>query len=450
MVRKLGLVFLFMMLLMVRIKMVQAIDYGSHPDYIYYITGNSTYGEYDFYYGSAQQRETGDFNGLIIMKYHENDTMYRTIMIDEGYRESVSFVGFFEEGSFGVAMVKFEFNYVTMDYELQTTEVLKYDIFGNYVDRVVYNEAFKAFNNHGHMIILSKDTLFQPDIVINSQLETTQLSADIESSDVFNYQFQGTCTINGESSETINITNPGYYEIVINRSKYHFIFHLTQSSDVQGVIDAGFYNGKTTIEANGNLILDDNLYHSGTEIQEVGNHTLRIIGMNDYLEEYHFTIEPDISGIEAGGEYISGIYINIPNAIAYVNQMPYENNSLIAMPGRYELTIVGVNDYRSTLNFTIFPSVVNLENNRSYDVGYLLNFIGEGKLNGEIIQSGIGLTEGDYDFELWFENTVFDQYHFTIIGSVDEIEHETLKIPYIEIILGIFSLVGLFLVFRKK
>jgi len=448
--RKIGLLVFLVILLIAKIRMVQATDFGSHPDYIYYITGSGTYGEYDFYYGSAQHRDSGDFNGLVIMKHHESDTMYRTIMIDEGYRESVAFVGFFEEGSFGVAMVKFDFNYSVMAYELQSTEIMKYDIFGNYVDRVIFNETFKAFNNHGYLIILSKDAMYQSDIVLNSQLEEIQLNSERESTGDFSYQFQGTCTINGESNDDIYLVEPGNYEIVINRLKYHFILHIIIKSDVQGIINEGIYIGKTTINAKGELFLDDNTYLSGTEINEVGYHTLRIIGVGELIEDYYFTIEPHVSGIEDNGEYISGVYIDIPNAIAYLNMTPYENNTLIARPGKYVLTIMGVNEYRSTLNFTIFPSVVNLENNGNYQAEYRLNFIGEGRLNGEIIQSGSVLNEGVYDFELWFENTLFRQYHFTVIENTDEIVHETLKIPFLEIILGIFSLVGLFLVFRKK
>ena len=112
--------------------------------------------------------------------------------------------------------------------------------------------------------------------------------------------------------------------------------------------------------------------------------------------------------------------------------------------------IIGVNDYRKTLHFTIYPSVINLSQNGIYDGGYRLNFIGEGRLNGQIIEPGFELEPGTYHFELWFEESIYAQYEFEVQSQTEEFNHETIKIPFLEIALGIFSLVGLFLVFRKK
>lgn len=450
MVRKIGMIIIIMISILILSKDIYATDYGVHPDYTYYITGSSTFGEYDFYYGSAQNKATKDFNGLIVMKYHENDTLYRTIMIDEGYSESVSFVGFFEDGSFGVAIVKFSFNYSIMEFELYSTEILKYDVFGNYVDRIIYHQAFKAFNNHGYLMVLSNDDTYQTDIVINSQLEIIEINPTIEANGNFTYQFQGKCKINGEYQDKIELTTPGNYEIIIEKFRYSYVMNLTLKSDVEGVENNGVYIGKTAVHANGLLFLNEEPYVSGTDILEIGNHRIRIEGIGDYVEEYQFIIDPIISGVEANKEYSTGVYINVPNSTLYLNKEIYENNSLVARPGRYELTIIGVNEYRKTLNFTIYPSVINLTNNGVYDFGYRLNFIGDGRLNGQIVEPGLELKAGIYHFELWFDEGVYAQYDFEILSLIEENNHETIKIPFLEIVLGVFSLVGLFLVFRKK
>lgn len=439
-----------MLLLLLFSNHVFATDFGVHPDHTYYITGSSTFGVYDFYYGSAKDKTTGDFSGLIIMKYHENDNLYRTILIDEGYSENVAFISFFEDGSFGVVVTKFILNYTIMDFEFFTTEIYKYDVFGNFVDKIVFHQAFKAFNNHGYNIILSNDETYQTDIVINNQLEIININPTVESIGSFIYQFQGECTINGDSFEVIEISTPGYYEIIIQKFRYSYVINLTLKSTIEGVVNEGIYLGKTTIQANGSLYLNDEPYISGTEIFEVGNHTLRIEGVGDYVEEYHFVIEPMISGVEEDGEYRAGIYIDIPNTTLYLNKELYENNSLVAKPGRHELSIIGLNDYRKILHFTLLPSVLNLTNNGIYDEGYRLNFIGEGRLNGQIVDPGFELEPGKYHFELWFEESVYAQYDFEVQSQTEENNHETIKIPFLEIALGIFSLVGLFLVFRKK
>lgn len=450
MVRKLCMMIGISVILTLFCSDVLAIDFGVHPDHTYYIIGSYSSGDHDFYYGSAENRATGDFNGLVIMKHRDNDTMYRTIMIDEGYSENVVFVGFFEDGSFGVVVTKYIFNYTTLEFDLFSTEILKYDVYGNYVDRIIFNQKYSAYNNHGYFMILSKDTTYQNDIILNSQLEVVELDPLVEAVGNFTYQFQGKCQINGEISDKIDLSVPGYYDIVIEKFRYSYQFNLTLKSDIDGIENDGIYLGNTIVRSNGSLYLNNELYVSDTMITDVGYHTLRVEGVGEYVEEYHFVIEPVITGVIHQGEYTSSVYINVPNSILYLNNILYENNTLIARPGRYELTILGVNEYRRTVDFTIYPSVVNLVNNHVYDENYRLNFIGEGRLNGQIIETGLELEGGVYHFELWFEDLLFAQYDFEVLSKVDEDTHETIKIPFLEIALGIFSLVGLFLVFRKK
>lgn len=429
---------------------VNAVDYGYNPDYIYYITGDYTYGDYDFYYGAAKHRIKGDFSALVIMKYHQTDTLYRTLIIDEGYNENTTFVGFLSEGTFGVVIEKFRFDYEIMDYQFFSTEILKYDIYGNYVTRVTYPDKFRGFNNHNYKIILSLDNAYENDIIIDNDLTETSLTNEYITQQPFRYQFQGECNVNGVPVIDLYLDEVGYYEIEISRRKYNYSFNVTVRPSLLGIEDNGEYVGSIKINSNGVLRLNGEIIDNEAVISEAGNHTLLIEGVNDYFETYHFTIIPCIKGVINNGEYQKGVYIEVSSGQPFLNGISYENNSLIAKPGKYSLEINGINDYRYNLNFTVLPSVINLENNYSYELGYCLNFIGEGKLNGKVVESGIFLDPGDYVFELWFENEIFQTYSFSVNGIDDEKAHQPLKIPYLEIILGVISLVGIFLVFKKK
>jgi hypothetical protein len=181
-----------------------------------------------------------------------------------------------------------------------------------------------------------------------------------------------------------------------------------------------------------------------------GNHLLEIKGINGYIQEIYFTIDPIISGVIDGGEYTSGVYINANHCELKLNSKPYQSNTLIAIPGHYELQINGFNEYQKSINFTIYPSVVNLKNDDVFNEKYLLNFIGEGYLNGILIETGITLDEiGDYVFELWFDGALYQSYRFKIVNGTSN-EHKPIRLLSLEIGLGIVSLIGLFLVIRKK
>lgn len=450
MVKKWTFILFFCIFLSSKISQVNAIDIDTNPDYIYYITGNVTVGEYDLYYGTAQHRIEKEYSALIIMKYHSDDSLYRVVIIDEGYNENTVFIGCFEDGSFGVVIEKFQYDYSIMGYVLSSTEIHKYDLHGNYVNRISYKEKFKAFNNHGYKIILSLDSSYHNDKVIDCELKETEIVEEYVTTDSFFYQFQGECIINGQRVDEINIDEVGYHLITISKYKYHQTLSVLILPKTNGFEKNGVYQGSVSIFINAKLYLDEEEIESDITISEAGYHTLKIEGAGGYTDVYDFTVNPIVQGVEDNGEYLSGVYIDISSGQTYLNSTDYLNNSLIAKPGRYILDILGANEYKYTISFTIFPSVINLENEGVYDPGYCLNFIGEGKLNGILVESGTSLIAGDYQFELLFEGEVYQQYSFKVIDSSNAFVHTPLKIPYLEIVLGIISLIGLFLVFRKK
>ena len=426
-------------------------DFGDHPDYTYYINGYTTNGTFDYYYGMAEEKESGEVEGLLVIKNTDSDTLFRTVMFDEGYRENIRYLAFFKNETMGVVITKFGINPETITFELKYTEVLLYDLFGNYLDRIVFEEAMTTCASHGDLLILSKDMNYTADYVIDETLTLVILPSVIEATGTFQYPYEGEATINGESVESIDITEPGIYAIEITRWRYHYAFMVTLHPTIEGITHEGVYTGTVSIVSKGILRIDDEPYVNASLYDLVGYHTLTVEGINGYLCSFAFTLKPFITGIQEGGVYTGGLYIRIEGASLFLNDAPYTPSSLIARPGRYELSIRGSNDYQDTLHFVINPSITNLSNGDVVHSPYILNFIGEAVLNGEVIEPGTTLTEpGDYTLQLLFEEEVFQTLHFQIVSETPSSFWHNLKIPYLELGLGILSLIGLYIIIRKK
>jgi hypothetical protein len=433
------------------IESVLATDFGDHPDDLYYILGTQTQGDYDYYYGSAQNHVTKVSSGLLIIKNHDSDTLFRTVLVQEGYQESFSFMGFFENETLGIVSVKFKFDYGLMKYVLKYTEILQFDLYGNYLDRISFEEKFTAYNNHGHLMILSRDAAYAPDVVINSFLEMTQMPATIDALGIFEYQYIGEASVNGAEVDSIDLKEPGNYHIEITRGMYQFGFDVILDPLIAGIEEKGIYPKEASVVASGTLFLNDADYPSGTVITTCGHHVLRIEGINGYNLEIRFTITPEVSGVTEGGVYDAGVYIKAEGVLMKLNGEDYQSQSLIDRPGRYELTVSGVNGYVEQYHFTLLPRVVNLTDGDIFTGQYILNFIGTGMLDGRMVEPGTTLTEAkEYIFELWFEESLYGRYRFTLLSAEAVDPSVPIRIPYLEMALGVISLIGLFLVIRKK
>lgn len=433
------------------INSVLATDFGDHPDDLYYILGSQTQGDYDYYYGSAQNHVTKVSSGLLIIKNHDSDTLFRTVLMQEGYQESFSFMGFFENETLGIVSVKFKFDYGLMKYVLKYTEILQFDLYGNYLDRISFEEKFSAYNNHGHLMILSRDATYDADVAIDSALELVEIPTMIDAIETFKYQYIGDASVNGTTVDGVDLMDPGNYHIEIARGMYKFAFDVTLDPLIMGIVESGIYPKEVSVVSLGTLFLNDVNYLSGTVISTCGHHVLRIEGINGYTKEIRFTVTPEVSGITEGGLYDAGVHIDAEGVMMTLNGENYQNNSLIAEPGRYELVVSGVNGYVEQYHFTLLPSVVNLSDGDIFTGQYILNFIGSGMLDGRTVEPGTTLTEAkEYVFELWFEESLYMRYHFTLLSSEAVDTLVPVRIPYLEMALGVVSLIGLFLVIRKK
>ncbi len=142
---------------------------------------------------------------------------------------------------------------------------------------------------------------------------------------------------------------------------YTFTYTFTITEQVINLEDSGVYDNFVTPHIpNAQLFLDNENYLSGTEINTIGEHLLTVVG-NNYINHYHFTVEPVVNGAEDGKEYFSPIAPNFSGGTLTLNGEEYISGSIISKIGNYSLIISGVNGYIKSINFKISPTIKDLD-----------------------------------------------------------------------------------------
>lgn len=208
-------------------------------------------------------------------------------------------------------------------------------------------------------------------------------------------------------------------------------FTITENIDL---VNNQEFDYKAVIEIIGaELEIDGSVYVSGTEIYEVGNHELKIIGSNGYESTYIFTINERVSHLENNGIYTGSVTPLIPNTTLELDGNPYISGTKITEIGNHILTVKGSNGYIKEYHFTIDFETPGLEDGGIYD-----NFIepiiigGTATLNGEEYISGTKITEiGNHSLVIIGENNYQKEIRFTIRSNFPEKTYTTSVSPNI-------------------
>ena len=223
--------------------------------------------------------------------------------------------------------------------------------------------------------------------------------------------------LNGDVFESgTTIAEVGHYTLLIegiNGFEKEVLFSILP--EFEGFKDEGeYYSGITPIVHNATLILNGQPFDSGTPLVEVGIYTLIVQGINGFEKTVTFTIHPDITGVEDGGEYEAAVIPVIDNATLVLNGNPFTSGDEVTLVGNYTLEIEGLNDYLQTITFTIHPIITGVEDSLEYHthvtpiiVHAVLELNGEAYVSGTRI-SAVGhyvLTvsgEGGYEMTIAF------------------------------------------------
>ncbi len=304
-----------------------------------HIVGNSTY--YDSMFividqlGNLIKQVTFDYDDLeeIVGVYYIDDIIiFHTIKTtDDGFR------------------YQFVSNYFS-SYDLSFNLIDTIDI-GTEIKEITSNERYILFN-------YEYDDLYNGAIRNDLSILLPTDIVNISNQEIFineiNIEFLNSALLNNEIVKNgVFLNYPGNYKLVYNNSEYNFVLKPV----ITGIEDNKFYNtGLTPIISGGNIMLNNDVYISGTEINEPGNYELSISGINDYIETYNFTITSNMTGVTNNHTYIEPVSISF-NGEGYLNNQFINSPIEVYETGEYVLKIKGDNNYLETYYFQIDKDV---------------------------------------------------------------------------------------------
>ena len=169
------------------------------------------------------------------------------------------------------------------------------------------------------------------------------------------------------------------------------------------------------------LTLNNKPYSSGTTITNPGQNTIRITSANgNYLKEINFTITLQFSGLADGVTYYDVLTPTFSGGVVTLNGEPFETNTTITTYGEFELVIVGDNNFLRTYEFTILPYNMSFpQDEASMDEVDLKVFrvhsLTEITLNDEEInRSRLIQVVGHYDLVITFNGNIISETRFTV------------------------------------
>ena len=123
--------------------------------------------------------------------------------------------------------------------------------------------------------------------------------------------------------------------------------------------------------------------------------------------EYNFILKPLVLGVENNKSYNESVSPSISSGNVVLNNDIFISGTEISKPGNYELTINGINNYSEIYNFTIVSNMTGITNNHTYLEPVTVSFSGEGYLNNQFIDSPAEVSEtGEYILKIKGENNV--------------------------------------------
>ena len=196
-------------------------------------------------------------------------------------------------------------------------------------------------------------------------------------------------------------------------------YNITILPTITGLVDGETYFATVTpVIDYATLLLDGEEYISGTEIVEVGYHTLTIIGANGWEQLISFTITPNIQNIVNGETYIDSVTPIIDNATLLLDGEEYTSGTEIVEVGNHTITILGANGYTypTSISFVVEPSYITYYDLNTFTDEILINknYNETILVNGTDYNSEEIVTVGYYFFEVIGANGYYKEFACTI------------------------------------
>ena len=189
---------------------------------------------------------------------------------------------------------------------------------------------------------------------------------------------------------------------------------MVRKDDLFGVEPFGEYVESVYIDFINTVLIDQERHTNGAYIDYPGHYTLTFDET-----DLTFIVHPKVVGVKEGHVSHQPLSVHISNGQVFLNDQAYKSGDLIDQVGHHTLKILGINNYEKKLNFVMTSGLEGILNHQLYSTSRTLVFNGEGYLNHQPIKSGITLTEeGMYSLDIYGINGYYENYQFQIIIPV--------------------------------
>ena len=328
----------------------------SHDLEHYFITGVKQIGDYYILYGYGFTNNTNtEYDSLFFVFDNAGNIILKDFR-DFGSMEIIRDIFYIDDILITYTQ---SVNDIDQSYEFNSNFFTSYDLNFNYLDFIEISPIIANINTN-EMYILIGYSNAEYDIAIRNDLSLIgkdDLLNIVEGSsftESVTIEFINEATLNNEFIENgITINYPGEYNLNYNNRIYNF----TVKPVITGVIDNEVYNNSVTpIISSGNVILNNDIYISNTEITNPGNYEFIVNGANNYTENLSFTITSNLEGIINNNIYIEPITLDF-NGNGYLNNQFIESPYEVIESGDYIFKIRGENNYMETYFFSIEEEV---------------------------------------------------------------------------------------------
>ncbi len=425
----------------------------------YLIHGTYTIDDRRIEYGEITYLKTNITKAVMYVYKEADGKLLNTYSFSSGSFDSFAYLA--DVGNHKVVLVceQYEYSGDNSVKNLKHIILFEFDTDGALIDNVIIEGLPIAYGNFNKRLALEYRNDYYE--FYDDSLQEYE-SCGIKESYLghLNLQYIGKAYVNNDLSEDLDIKEPGIYNIKIINGRFDYRFSIIIEADVyfDGNGTKGIYKGDLKIYSLGNLYINDEPYKTGDVLDIPGNYDLKIIGINGYVKDIAFVIEPTVriynndktKMLEDNDEFDYPINIYSNAQSMYLNDEPYTTKT-IDVPGEYHLTLSGFNGYQKVIDFSIKPSVTGIEDNGEYDI-VDLDVFGEAYLNDDPISGNKTVKEpGEYVLKLIYEDNVYKKYTFTILSKTENEQGDEGKIVnYIKYVFFIVIGFGFYIILRKK
>ncbi len=399
----------------------------------------------------------GNVEGIIIINTDNENDIPKVIFNRGQNTDVIQYIAYIDDTYF-LAVCVSTIEVTRSDSIFQKMSIIKYSYKGVEQDRIELLTKPLTFYNHDNALVVIQEDLSY--FYVDSELNVLdKLTIDFDYEYAYTNFFQGNAMVNDLPVDDIYITDPGSYKITFNNEEYYYeyIIHIHPVVDISGDMYYENYIGDVLVKHNGFFYINNQEYEDEAILKTPGNYCIKVTGENNYIYEQTILIYPIITFFDGQttNQFVNNMdmfqEISIfSNGISmFLNDKMYESN-VISETGKYHLSVYGINDMVYHLDFNIYPYVLGLEDiDEKHNLS--LEIFGEGMLNGERVTKEVTISEsGSYQLDLLFENEVFKTYEFTMNIEQNDAEEQNDFSTYIGYGFIAISVIGTFIILRKK